>query len=153
GETELPLTYTSVYKDFGNDMRVGHINGVADASGLGIGPLPVDGVAVVGNATTNMPGDGVFKYGGDATHRTNGVGNAIEYGSSVFTADFVNSNLQGTLSFATAGDIGLKADITGNKFSGAADVNNGYTTEGGFYGDNGQYLGGVYNSDTAQGTY
>ena len=134
-------------------MRVGHINGEGDATGLGLGVLPVDGVAVTGNATANMPTEGVFNYAGDATNRANGIGNAIEYGSSVFTADFINKNLQGTLSFATAGDIGLTAAIDGNQFSGAAADNAGYNTEGGFYGDNGQYLGGVYDGNGAQGTY
>ena len=147
---KIPLTYTSVYKDFDGDMRVGHINGEATLDG---NKLPVDGVAVVGNATTTMPSEGVFNYAGDATHRTNGAGNTIEYGSSVFTADFVKKNLDGTLSFATAGDIGLKASITGNQFSGAAADNAGYNTEGGFYGEDGKYLGGVYDGNGAQGTY
>ncbi|MBB3107967.1 hypothetical protein FHS24_002508, partial [Psychrobacter luti] len=151
--SDIPLTYTSVYKDFGGDMRVGHINGAADATATLGAILAVDGVAVVGNATANMPTEGVFNYAGDATNRLNGIGNAIEYGTSVFTADFVNSNIQGTLSFATAGDIDLTAGITGNQFSGAAADNAGYNTQGGFYGDNGQYLGGVYDGNGAQGTY
>ena len=150
---DIPLTYSSVYKDFGGDMRVGHINGVADATSSLGAILPVDGVAVVGNATVNMPTEGVFNYAGDATNRANGIGNAIEYGTSVFTADFVNKNLKGTLSFATAGDIGLTAGITGNQFSGAAADNAGYNTQGGFYGEDGKYLGGVYDGNGAQGTY
>ena len=134
-------------------MRVGHINGEGNATGLGLGVLPVDGVAVTGNATANMPTEGVFNYAGDATHRTNGIGNAIEYGSSVFTADFVEKNLVGSLTFEKAGNIDLTAKIDGNNFSGAAADENGYNTEGGFYGDNGQYLGGVYEGNGAQGTY
>ncbi|SJM36075.1 Transferrin binding protein-like solute binding protein [Psychrobacter pasteurii] len=149
---ELPLTYTSTYKDFGDDMRIGHIDGKAVFSGL---ELPVNGAAVVGNATKveNMPTEGTVGYTGDATHRKLGIGNAIEFGSSVFTADFVKKNLEGKLSFAKAGDIALKAGINGNQFSGAADANNGYATEGGFYGGDAQYLGGVYEGNGAQGTY
>ena len=153
GSASIPLTYTSVYKDFGSDMRVSHINGTADATGLGMGPLPVDGVIVVGNATTAVPTEGVFNYAGDATNRKNGIGNAIEYGTSAFKADFVGGKIDGTLSFVTAGDINLKADITGNKFSGTAAVNGGYNTEGGFYGDAAKNLGGIYEGNGAQGTY
>uniref|UniRef100_A5WGU1 Transferrin-binding protein B C-lobe/N-lobe beta-barrel domain-containing protein n=1 Tax=Psychrobacter sp. (strain PRwf-1) TaxID=349106 RepID=A5WGU1_PSYWF len=149
---ELPLTYTSTYKDFGDDMRIGHIDGKAVFSGL---ELPVNGAAVIGNATKaeNMPTEGTVGYTGDATHRKLGLGNAIEFGSSVFTADFVKKALDGKLSFAKAGDINLKANISGNKFSGGAADNAGYATEGGFYGGDAQYLGGVYEGNGAQGTY
>ena len=149
---ELPLKYTSVYKDYGKDMRIGHIDGAANLNGTDI---PVDGVAALGNATKaeNMPTEGTVGYTGDATHRKLGIGNAIEFGSSVFTADFVKKALDGKLSFVKAGDINFKANITGNKFSGAADANAGYTTEGGFFGGDAQYLGGVYEGNGAQGTY
>ncbi|PNK61228.1 transferrin-binding protein-like solute binding protein [Psychrobacter sp. FDAARGOS_221] len=149
---ELPLSYTSTYKDFGDDMRIGHIDGKAVFSGI---ELPVNGAAVIGNATQaqNMPTEGTVGYTGDATHRKLGLGNAIEFGSSVFTADFVNKNLEGKLSFDKAGDIALKAGIDGNQFSGAAADNDGYATEGGFYGGDAQYLGGVYEGNGAQGTY
>ena len=148
----LPLTYTSVYKDFGNDLRIGHINGSADADGL---LVPVDGVAVIGNATqvANMPTAGTAKYTGDATYRQIGLDKAIEYGSSVFNADFVAKKVAGDLTFANAGNINLKANIDGNKFSGAAADNAGYNTEGGFYGGDAQYLGGIYEGNNAQGTF
>ncbi|SUD90025.1 transferrin-binding protein-like solute binding protein [Psychrobacter phenylpyruvicus] len=149
---DLPFAYTSVYKDYGDDMRIGHIDGAANLNGKDI---PVDGIAAVGNATKaeNIPTEGTVGYTGDATHRKLGIGNAIEFGSSVFTADFVAKNLAGKLSFANAGDINLKANINGNKFSGAADANGGYATEGGFFGGDAQYLGGVYEGNEAQGTY
>ena len=138
-------------------MRIAHIDGVADASGLGAGPLtaPVDGVGVVGNATLaeNIPSEGNVQYEGDATYRLLGAGQSIEYGQSVFTADFVNQNLTGNLTFANADDISLTAGITGNKFSGAAVDNSGYNTEGGFYGGSAEYLGGIYEGNGAQGTY
>lgn len=153
GQT-LPLAYTSTYKDFGDDMRIGHIHGGAEVKLLST-TLPVDGVAVVGNATqaANMPTEGTVGYTGDATHRKLGLGNAIEFGSSVFTADFVAKSLAGKLSFKEAGDINLTAGIDGNQFSGAAADNAGYATEGGFYGGDAQYLGGVYEGNGAQGTY
>ena len=148
----LPLTYISVYKDYGNDLRIGHIDG---AAALGANQLPVNGVAVIGNATqaASMPTEGKVGYTGDATYRKLGIGNAIEFGSSVFTADFVAKNVKGDLTFAKAGKIGLTAGITGNQFSGAAADNAGYNTEGGFFGGDAQYLGGVYEGNGAQGTY
>ena len=149
---ELPLAYTSTYKDFGDDMRIGHIDGIATFSGL---ELPVNGAAVVGNATqaANMPTEGKVGYTGDATYRKLGIGNAIEFGKSVFTADFVAKNVKGDLTFANAGKIGLTAGINGNQFSGTAADNAGYSTEGGFFGGDAQYLGGVYAGNDAQGTY
>ncbi|MGE6796074.1 transferrin-binding protein-like solute binding protein [Psychrobacter okhotskensis] len=149
---ELPLAYTSTYKDFGDDMRIGHIDGKAVFSGV---ELPVSGVAVVGNATqaANMPTEGKVGYTGDATYRKLGIGNAIEFGTSVFTADFVAKNVKGDLTFDKAGTIGLTAGINGNQFSGSADANGGYLTEGGFFGGDAQYLGGVYEGNGAQGTY
>ena len=149
---ELPLAYTSTYKDFGDDMRIGHIDGTAAFSGL---ELPVNGAAVVGNATqaANMPTEGKVGYTGDATYRKLGIGDAIEFGKSVFTADFVAKNVKGDLTFANAGKIGLTASINGNQFSGTAADNAGYSTEGGFFGGDAQYLGGVYAGNDAQGTY
>ncbi|MGM8938531.1 transferrin-binding protein-like solute binding protein [Psychrobacter glaciei] len=149
---ELPLEYTSVYKDYGNDMRVGHIDGAANLQGTDI---PVNGVAVVGNATqaANMPTEGKVGYTGDATYRKLGIGNDIEFGKSVFTADFVAQNVKGDLTFDKAGKIGLTAGINGNQFSGTAADNAGYSTEGGFFGGDAQYLGGVYEGKGAQGTY
>ncbi|WP_413501462.1 transferrin-binding protein-like solute binding protein [Psychrobacter maritimus] len=149
---KLPLAYTSTYKDFGDDMRIGHIDGKADFSGA---ELPVSGVAVVGNATkaANMPTEGKVGYTGDATYRKLGIGNNIEFGTSVFTADFVAKNIKGDLTFDKAGKIGLTAGINGNQFSGTAANNAGYSTEGGFFGGDAQYVGGVYEGNGAQGTY
>ncbi|MDA5133420.1 transferrin-binding protein-like solute binding protein, partial [Psychrobacter sp. ANT_H3] len=153
GQT-LPLTYTSTYKDFGDDMRIGHIDGSAEVALLNK-TLPVNGVAVIGNATqaANMPKEGTVGYTGDATYRKLGIGNDIEFGKSVFTADFVAKNVKGDLTFANAGKIGLTAGINGNQFSGTAADNAGYSTEGGFFGGDAQYLGGVYAGNEAQGTY
>ncbi|WP_430737264.1 transferrin-binding protein-like solute binding protein [Psychrobacter sp. VH5] len=153
GQT-LPLTYNSTYKDFGDDMRIGHIDGSAEVTLLNK-TLPVNGVAVIGNATqtANMPTEGKVGYTGDATYRKLGIGNDIEFGKSVFTADFVAKNVKGDLTFDNAGKIGLTADINGNQFSGTAADNAGYNTEGGFFGGDAQYLGGVYEGNGAQGTY
>ncbi|WP_289000690.1 transferrin-binding protein-like solute binding protein [uncultured Psychrobacter sp.] len=143
------LTYTATYKDFGDDeLRIAHIDGT-----VSLGPgVPVNGVAVVGNATQvdNVPTEGTVGYTGDATYRTVGSDSAIEYGSSVFTADFVAKNVNGTLTFANRDNIGLSANISGNEFSGSS---NGYNTEGGFYGGDAQYLGGIYEGNNAQGTF
>ncbi|MGM8872588.1 transferrin-binding protein-like solute binding protein, partial [Psychrobacter sp. 2Y5] len=154
---KLPLTYTSVYKDYEDDMRIGHIDGNAV---LALNPtdpakLPVNGVAVVGNATqaANMPNEGKINYSGDATYRQLGLNNDIEFGKSAFTADFVAKRLKGNLAFDKAGKIGLTAAINGNQFSGNASDNAGYNTEGGFFGGDAQYLGGVYEGNGAQGTY
>ncbi|MGM8886571.1 transferrin-binding protein-like solute binding protein, partial [Psychrobacter sp. 1U2] len=143
----LPLTYTSVYKDFGEAMRIGHINGAAT---LGVSQLPVDGVVVTGNATNTLPTDGSVAYNGDATYRELGLNQTIEYGSSAFTADFAAKTVNGNLTFNQAGNIAIAGDITGSQFAGTSGA---YSTEGGFYGDDAKYLGGIYSSDTAQGTY
>ncbi|MGP5140189.1 transferrin-binding protein-like solute binding protein [Psychrobacter celer] len=147
---EGDLAYIATYKDFGanGEMRIAHIDGAAAN-----GAVPVDGVAVVGNKTATLPTDGKFEYAGDATNRKVGLDNAVEYGSSKFTADFVNSKVDGTLEFAQAGEIGLSADINGNEFSGAAADNTGYNTEGAFYGKDANFIGGIYEGNGSQGTF
>ena len=150
---EGDLAYTATYKDFGDGaMRIAHINGKVSAGGGAI-TAPVDGVAVVGNKTATLPKEGTFDYAGDATNRKVGVDNAIEYGSSEFTADFVANKVDGTLKFAQAGEIGLSADITGNEFSGAAADDTGYNTEGAFYGKDANFIGGIYEGNGSQGTF
>jgi len=146
---EGDLAYIATYKDFGaGAMRIAHIDGSVNA-----GAIPVDGVAVVGNKTATLPTEGKFEYAGDATNRKVGVDNAIEYGSSEFTADFVASKVDGTLKFAQAGEIGLSADIDGNEFSGAAADDTSYNTEGAFYGKDANYIGGIYEGNGSQGTF
>ena len=147
---EGDLAYIATYKDFGanGEMRIAHIDGTAAN-----GAVPVDGVAVVGNKTVTLPTEGTFEYAGDATNRKVGVDNAIEYGSSEFTADFVNSKVDGTLKFAQAGEIGLSADIDGNEFSGTAADESGYNTEGAFYGEDANFIGGIYEGNGSQGTF
>ena len=129
-------------------MRIAHIDGAAAN-----GAVPVDGVAVVGNKTATLPTEGTFEYAGDATNRKVGVDNTVEYGSSEFTADFVNSKVDGTLKFAQAGQIDLSATIAGNEFSGAAADDTGYNTEGSFYGKDANYIGGIYEGNGSQGTF
>src|SRR5690606_17820308 len=144
----------SIYKDFGDngEMRIAHIDGAVTAGGGAI-TVPVDGVAVVGNKTATLPTEGTFEYAGDATNRKVGLDNAIEYGSSEFTADFVASKVDGTLKFAQAGQIDLSATIAGNEFSGAAADDTGYNTEGSFYGKDANYIGGIYEGNGSQGTF
>ena len=144
---ELPLNYSSVYKDFGTQMRIGHIDGPAN---FGEAKLPVNGVAVYGNKTLTLPTEGSVSYGGDATYRAIGLDKAIEYGSSVFTADFAAKKVDGTLTFSQVGNIGISGTISGSEFSGAKG---GYATEGGFYGNDAKYIGGIYSGNDAQGTF
>ena len=141
------LAYTSVYKDYGNDeMRVGHIDGAVAAGGL---IVPVDGVAALGYKTESTPSEGQFVYSGDATYRPVGQDQNISYGTSAFTADFVDKRVDGRVKFgALMYDLG--ADIEGSTFSGSAYGN---TTKGAFYGADAGYLGGIYYNNTAQGTY
>lgn len=148
--SEGDLAYTSIYKDFGDngELRIAHIDGAAVG-----GAVPVNGVVALGNKTVTLPTEGEAKYAGDATHRKVGVEGQVEYGSSEFTADFVNKSLDGTLKFKQAGDIALKAGIDGNEFSGSAADNNGYNTEGAFYGKDAKYIGGIYEGNGSQGTY
>lgn len=148
---EGDLAYTSVYKDFGEngEMRIAHIDGAVSAGGGAI-TVPVDGVAVVGNKTATLPTEGKFEYAGDATNRQLGAGNDIEYGSSEFTADFVDKKIDGTLKFAQAGDISLGGDIDGNEFSGKKGD---YNTDGAFYGEDANYIGGIYEGNESQGTF
>ena len=150
------LAYTAIYKDFGDngEMRIAHIDGAVTAGGGAI-TVPVDGVAVVGNKTATLPTEGTFEYAGDATNRKVGVDNAVEYGSSEFTADFVASKVDGTLKFAKTEDIILSAniggeDIAANEFSGEK---NGYNTNGAFYGKNANFIGGIYEGNGSQGTF
>lgn len=147
---EGDLAYTSIYKDFGDngEMRIAHIDGSVNS-----GAIPVDGVAVVGNKTATLPTEGTFNYAGDATNRKVGLGNAVEYGSSEFTADFVAKKVDGTLKFNKAGEIGLSADINGNEFSGTAADAAGYNTEGAFYGKDANFIGGIYEGNGSQGTF
>ncbi len=151
---EGDLAYTSIYKDFGDngEMRIAHIDGAVTAGGGAI-TVPVDGVAVVGNKTATLPTEGTFEYAGDATNRKVGLDNAIEYGSSEFTADFVASKVDGTLKFAQAGQIDLSATIAGNEFSGAKADDTGYNTEGAFYGKDANFIGGIYEGNGSQGTF
>ena len=149
-ETSLgkaPLAYTSVYKDFGTQMRIGHIDGTATLLSF---ELPVNGVAVYGNKTQTLPTEGSFQYKGDATYRQLGIGNSIEFGSSTLTANFVDKTVNGTLSFSSATDVTVSAAIAGSEFSGKSG---GYNTEGAFYGADAKYIGGTYEGNNAQGTF
>ena len=149
---EGDLAYIATYKDFGanGEMRIAHIDGAAAN-----GAVPVDGVAVVGNKTATLPTEGTFEYAGDATNRKVGIDNAVEYGSSEFTADFVAKKVDGTLKFAKTEDIILSAniggeDIAANEFSGEK---NGYNTNGAFYGKDANFIGGIYEGNGSQGTF
>lgn len=143
----LPLTYTSVYRDFKDMLRIGHTNGNIDASSVGYGTVPIDSVVVVGNATQldNMPTEGQAKYDGVSTYRMLGLDSSIQYGTSEFDVDFVNKSVVGTL---TAGP-GFNIDdgvISGNQLTGT-------NIQGGFYGSDAKLLGGIYETDMGHGTF
>ena len=158
------LNYNAVYKNFDQQMQVGHIYGNLDSRAGEISR--VANVYVQGYLTTLAAMDGLkqvnggkAQYTGDATYMENihfddNASTAPVNGTSAFDADFVSGKLDGKLSFApgtykympTGNQININADITGNTFAG----NNGIDTAGGFYGKDAQFLGGVYQ-DTILG--
>ena len=168
----LDLKYDSVYKNFNSQMQIGHIYGDAIAFGI-VRAARVSSTYVEGNLTaaedmTYMKdlaeyniangGDGKVAYEGVATYMENLHFNDVDprpgptvNGKSNFDVDFVNSKLEGTLSF-DAGDytympegnkIGISADINGSNFAGTAG---NVQTAGGFYGEDAGYLGGIYQN-------
>ena len=93
-----------------------------------------------------------MKYEGDATYLKNDqiIGNDPSVGTSKFSVDFVDQQLDGTLSFTDVGVKKVKAEITGNTFAGNW---NGVDTKGGFFGEDAGLLGGVYQDGSGKGTY
>ncbi len=177
GPVELDLKYSSVYKNFDSQMQIGHVYGDPNQSFLG-DLARVSTVYVQGNGTNlkdmqymkdlakynidNNINDGMVAYAGVATYMENlhlkegKRGGPVVNGTSKFDVDFVNSKLEGTLTFAdgdykympTDNKININADISGNTFAG--NVNN-IDTAGGFYGEDAKFLGGVYQEALAQG--
>ena len=179
GPVALDLNYSSVYKNFDSQMQIGHVYGDPRTDLFGLGDLArVSTVYVQGNGTNlddmqymkdlaqynidNNINDGMVAYGGVATYMENlhlkdGVrGGPVVDGTSAFDVDFVGGKVAGTLSFAagdysympTGNKIDINADITGNTFAGNK---NGIDTAGGFYGEDANFLGGVYQEALTQG--
>ena len=168
----LPLEYNSVYKNFNNQMQIGHIYGDAKLGGL-IPAARVSSTYVAGNLTAaedmaymkelaqynvdNNINDGSVNYTGVATYMENLHFNDAAtrpdptIGSSEFNVDFINSKLEGTLTFGEGSytympdgnKIGIEATIDGSTFAGTSgNVQAG----GGFYGEDAQFLGGIYQN-------
>ncbi|PNK61226.1 transferrin-binding protein-like solute binding protein [Psychrobacter sp. FDAARGOS_221] len=177
GPVALDLNYTSVYKNFDSQMQIGHIYGNPRTDFFNIGDAArVSTVFVQGNATNledikylkelaqynidNNINDGMVSYTGVATYMENlhlkdGVrGGPVVDGVSNFNVDFVNNSVKGELAFEgdlkynPTGKIGIEATIDGNTFAGSA---NKIDTAGGFYGEEAQFLGGIYQQALARG--
>ncbi len=168
----LTYNYDSVYRNFNSQMQIGHVYG--DATLSGNARARISDVYVQGNATSaadmaymkdlakynvdNKINDGMVKYNGVATYieqvhmkagpRT--MGPAVD-GTSAFNVDFINNKLDGTLTFKPASytympagnQIKIAADISGSTFANQNEPGVIHTS-GGFYGDDAQFLGGVY---------
>ncbi|MGP4789962.1 transferrin-binding protein-like solute binding protein, partial [Psychrobacter sp. 1Y11] len=93
--------------------------------------------------------DGTVQYTGVATYADNlhlaangNPMNLVLNGTSAFDVDFVNDSLTGDLTF-TDKNIAITANINGNTFAGTNAANN-VATAGGFYGEDANFLGGIY---------
>lgn len=106
-----------------------------------------------GYPTTSMPSSGVASYKGDSIISADTDKLPDEdylKGSSIFTADFGNKKLTGTLSTHNKDVVKIDANISGNGFSGTAKsdlLNSQGKAEGKFYGENAKELGGSANAN------
>lgn len=106
-----------------------------------------------GNLTRNMPVGGTVNYNtGDSILLSyhDELGDTDEaVGTSQFSADFINKKLTGSLSVNNT-KLNIKADISGNTFSGTAQSNafkSQGIAEGKFYGENAKELGGLVKAN------
>ena len=172
------MDYTTTYKNFEDQMQIGHVHGDLKAPLINVDEYRLSNVFVQGNATdkadieflqgwaqhhqdTNLS-EGVVQYTGDATYMENlhlkdgKQSSPVVNGTSKFNVDFVKALLEGTLSFQEGdykympegNEIGIKAIISGNTFKGNA---NGIDSAGGFYGEDGRLLGGIYQQALTPG--
>ncbi len=102
---------------------------------------------------TNMPTSGSAQYIGKSIVNNQGSQDVTK-GSANLDVDFAAKTLTGTLSFDTASAVHLNATLKGNTFQGSKD---NVQTQGAFYGDNADYLTGVFvgtqNNSTIKGAY
>jgi len=93
---------------------------------------------------------GVASYIGNSKEEI--IGHDPIIGTSEFKVDFVDSQVDGTLSFdgSNVSEKKIKAEISGNTFAGSW---NGVDTKGGFFGEDANLLGGVYQVADGKGTY
>ena len=166
GSLNPNFNYKSVYENFDTQMQVGHVYGVIN-SGF-VGDLSrVANVFVQGHLTAQedidylkQVNDGKASYAGQATyieniHLGDGAGFEPVKGTSDFDVDFVNNSVKGELAFngdfkymPEGNKIGIEATIDGNTFAGNV---NGIDTAGGFYGEDAQFLGGIYQDASVEG--
>ena len=106
-----------------------------------------------GNLTRNMPVGGTVNYNtGDSILSSyhDELGDTDEaVGTSQFSADFINKKLTGSLSVNNT-KLNIKADISGNTFSGTAQSDafkSQGIAEGKFYGENAKELGGLVKAN------
>lgn len=172
------MDYNTTYKNFEGQMQIGHVHGDLKAPLINVDEYRLSNVFVQGNATntsdidflqgwaqhhqdTNLS-EGVVQYTGDATYMVNlhlkdgKQSSPVVNGTSEFNVDFVKALLEGTLSFQQGdykympegNEIGIKADINGNTFKGNYE---GVDAAGGFYGEDGHLLGGIYQQALTPG--
>ncbi|WP_201555377.1 transferrin-binding protein-like solute binding protein, partial [Psychrobacter immobilis] len=166
------LNYTSTYKNFDDQMQIGHVYGDLKGPANLIQLSKLSNVYVQGNSTNiddmqymktlsqynidNKINDGKVNYKGVASYIGNSkeeiIGHDPIIGTSEFKVDFVDSQVDGTLSFdgSNVSEKKIKAEISGNTFAGSW---NGVDTKGGFYGEDAKLLGGVYQVADGKGTY
>lgn len=166
GSLNPNFNYTSVYENFDSQMQVGHVYGNFQSL---LGPVSraanvyVEGYLTSEYGMDNLKtvSDGTAQYTGMATyieniHLADNASTAPVEGRSAFDVDFVNGSVDGTLSFdegsykymPEGNEIGISATIAGNTFAGNV---NGIDTAGGFYGEEGRFLGGIYQDASDQG--
>lgn len=166
GGSNPTFKYNAVYKNFDNQMQVGHVYGNFDSLAGEVSRAAnvyVQGYLTSQAGMDNLKNinDGKAQYNGVATyieniHLADNASTAPVNGTSAFNVDFVNDSVDGTLSFTGTGykympagnEIKIDATITGNTFAGNAG---GIDTAGGFYGEGAKFLGGIYQDASVQG--
>lgn len=177
--TKIPLSSLSVKSDRWLDIRSGKvsIDGIETSRDLKVccGKYTDTRIGTVlsknenedtyffynGNLTRNMPVGGTVNYNtGDSILSSyhDELGDTDEaVGTSQFSADFINKKLTGSLSVNNT-KLNIKADISGNTFSGIAQSDafkSQGIAEGKFYGENAKELGGLVkaNDNSWGGTF
>lgn len=158
--------YNAVYKNFDSQMQIGHVYGNLNSIAGDVSRAAnvyVEGYLTSQAGMDNLKNvnDGKAQYNGVATyieniHLADTASTAPVNGTSAFNVDFAGGKVDGTLSFTgtdykympEGNQIGIAADITGNTFAGNK---NGIDTAGGFYGEDAQFLGGIYQDSSDQG--
>ena len=107
-----------------------------------------------GNPTSTMPTTGTAKYNGysvaykqaDGKTYTGNAAFDVDFGGKTITgtlSNFKEEAISGTSGSSTIANVSLKADISGNSFSGK---NGTVTTEGKFYGTNAAEMAGKFSN-------